>query len=314
MLSVRSLLGTTAFLALTPALAAPPEAPTSLTVGASTVDVVGLFWADNALYGKGYGIERKLDDGRDGWRALATVGAHVHTYLDAAALPNTWYRYRVRAFNDQGFSAYSNELRTKRLDPATQQHPAPDPAAGNLSATPLPPGTIRLNVGSHYCISGCKVMRAGENFLWQLIATLPCSTTSYLDTTAQPGQLYRYYLDYGQPGLSNTIAVGLPPEAPSNLVATALSPYLVRLTWKDNSLREDQFVVERSVNGGTFALLTNLARNATKYDDGRLAPQTRYTYRVKAVHSTLGASASTVAATATTPVDDGSYDKPVNAH
>jgi hypothetical protein len=103
------------------------------------------------------------------------------------------------------------------------------------------------------------------------------------------------------------------PAAPSGLKAV-FSGGWVSLNWIDNATDETGYRIERSVNGGPFALLTPMIKNTTGYDDVKLTPETNYTYRVNAVRNDLGNSAYSNTATATTPVDDGSYNTHVNAH
>jgi len=44
---------------------------------------------------------------------IAQVGANATTYPDTGLASNTRYRYRVRAFNGSGNSAYSNIVAAK---------------------------------------------------------------------------------------------------------------------------------------------------------------------------------------------------------
>jgi hypothetical protein len=44
---------------------------------------------------------------------IGSVGANVTTFPNTGLSSNTFYRYRVRAFNGSGNSAYSNIVRAK---------------------------------------------------------------------------------------------------------------------------------------------------------------------------------------------------------
>lgn len=85
----------------------PPAAPSSLT--ATTVDSshINLSWTDNSNNEEVFSIERKITGGN--FATIATVTANSTSYADTALSPSTQYFYRVRAFNQGGYSAYSNE-------------------------------------------------------------------------------------------------------------------------------------------------------------------------------------------------------------
>jgi len=72
------------------------------------------------------------------------------------------------------------------------------------------------------------------------------------------------------------------PEAPSNLVATAVSMAQINLSWKDNSKVEDGFKIERSPDGTNYYQLTTIGSNIVSYSDTGLTTDTLYHYRVRA--------------------------------
>jgi subtilisin family serine protease len=89
-----------------PPPATPPAAPSNLTarVRGKAVD---LSWNDNSNNETGFAIERKTGTGS--FVQIATVDANVTSFTDSGLAKNT-YAYRVRAYNSQGNSAYSNEV------------------------------------------------------------------------------------------------------------------------------------------------------------------------------------------------------------
>lgn len=66
-----------------------------------------LSWTDGSTNEQGFSIERLGDGGE--WAEVGIVPADVTTFLDAGLDEGREYRYRVRAFNQYGYSAYTNE-------------------------------------------------------------------------------------------------------------------------------------------------------------------------------------------------------------
>lgn len=84
-----------------------PATPTNLSAKSLDQRTVTLAWTDNSAVEDGYRISR-LQSGSD-WVDIATVAANVAGYVDAAAIANTSYTYRVQAVKDGGYSLTSNE-------------------------------------------------------------------------------------------------------------------------------------------------------------------------------------------------------------
>jgi hypothetical protein len=74
-----------------------------------------------------------------------------------------------------------------------------------------------------------------------------------------------------------------PPQAPSNLTATATSSSQITLAWIDNSSDEQGFRIERCTGSQctNFAFLTNVGANAIGFPDSGLSASTVYRYRVR---------------------------------
>jgi len=73
---------------------------------------VSLTWTDRSSNELGFEIERK--EGSEGaYHPIGTVGENLNEYTDAHLRAGITYFYRVRAYNADGYSAYSNEIRVK---------------------------------------------------------------------------------------------------------------------------------------------------------------------------------------------------------
>jgi C1A family cysteine protease/predicted secreted protein len=94
--------------AVTQAASALPAAPTNLTATAVSRSQINLTWMDNSSNETGFKIERCKGSTCTNFSQIATAGANVAAYSNTGLSSNTTYRYRVRAYNASGNSAYSN--------------------------------------------------------------------------------------------------------------------------------------------------------------------------------------------------------------
>lgn len=93
-----------------------PAAPSNLTATAASRMQVNLAWSDNSSNENGFKIERCSGNNCTNFVEIAQVGANVTSYSNTGLNRFTVYRYRVRAFNADGNSGYSNvaTVRTSR--------------------------------------------------------------------------------------------------------------------------------------------------------------------------------------------------------
>jgi probable HAF family extracellular repeat protein len=95
---------------LVPAPVAPPTAPAApsrLAARVRSVSEVRLTWVDNAGDEVRFQIQRAVGT-KGQFALLASVGADATRYTDRTVRAHTTYRYRVRAENGAGVSAWSN--------------------------------------------------------------------------------------------------------------------------------------------------------------------------------------------------------------
>ncbi len=106
--------------------------------------------------------------------------------------------------------------------------------------------------------------------------------------------------DAGDFAFSLTPSIPRSPIAPSDLVATAVSPARIDLVWQDNSGDEQGFRIERSLDAFTFGEIAAVGPNVTTFSDTTVSPDTLYFYRVLAFNN-FGNSASNIAFAQTPP-------------
>jgi len=135
-----------------------------------------------------------------------------------------------------------------------------------------------------------RSLTTGTGF--SVINSPAANAVAYSDTGLTPGTEYFYRIkatnavgDSAYTAEDSAITPSV-PDAPTILVATAVSSTAIDLTWQDNSDDELNFVLERSVTSGSgFATINSPAADAVAYSDTGLSVLTTYYYRIKATNA-----------------------------
>jgi len=276
-----------------------PAAPTALNATAASSSLVNLSWTDNANNEDGFHIERCTGAGCTNFAQITQAGANVTTYSNSGLTAATVYRYRVRAFNSNGNSGYSNTA-----DATTAGSPSQFAAPGNMTATAVSSAQIDVTWKDNSTTEdGFKLYRSPDNVTFSRIATLSPNVTAYSNTGRPAATTYYYkvlaFNSSGSTAYSNIAsastfaAATVKPAAPSNLAATALSASQVTLVWTDNANNENGFRVYRSLDGTTFAEIVKLSLvNLNSYLDTGLSSNKTYYYKVRAYNDAGNSSYS----------------------
>jgi len=137
---------------------------------------------------------------------------------------------------------------------------------------------------------GFKLERSTDNVNFtQIGGNLPANTVNYTDNAVTASTTYYYraraYIGTIHSNYSNTATVTTPAvalNAPTSLVATAVSSSRINLVWTDTDTNELGYKVERSTDGTNYTeIANNLSANTTSYSDLSLNPGTTYFYRVR---------------------------------
>ena len=96
---------------------------------------------------------------------------------------------------------------------------------------------------------------------------------------------------------SVTLPVPTPPNAPSNLTATAVSKVQINLNWADNANNESGFAIERCTPKGricSFAQVAQVVADVKAFSNTGLSKGTEYHYRLRAFNATGNSAYSNI--------------------
>jgi len=215
----------------------PLLAPSNLIANATSSSTIALAWKDNSPDEAGFQIERK--SGSE-FALLAAVGANVNVYHDSGLLAGTAYVYRVRAFNANGNSLYSNEVAATTLpDGGTGNSnlalnkpviasssyvdkPATNAVDGNASTywrseavnSSSPPTTLRVDLGAataigratvswkeNYYAEAFQIQTSNDDVNWSAaVSATGGSGTQNLNFSTVTTRYVRLYLTKNQKG------------------------------------------------------------------------------------------------------------------
>jgi titin len=85
-----------------------PEAPEALKVQAASASSALISWQDKSSNENGFELERKTAGGA--FQKIGVLPAGAVSFIDSGLAAGTKYTYRIRSFNNTGYSEYSREV------------------------------------------------------------------------------------------------------------------------------------------------------------------------------------------------------------
>lgn len=259
---------------------------------------VTINWTDDSGIELGFTIQRSLDSSFTTIDGTLSVPSNSSTVTDSGLTHNTLYFYRIKGDYPSGQeSDYSTTVS------ATTRNDVAAPTAVSAAASS----------NSSISLSWADNSNNEDNFTversnsssgpYTLVTTLSADVTSFEDTGLNYDTTYHYHVR----GVNSD---GQSPEAylaatttndllsPSGLTANSLGNSSIQLNWQDNTVNEDGFSIERSLDGTNWTALTSVATNVQSYTDTGLNFNTSYSYKVTAFNSS--GNSNSVLASATT--------------
>ncbi|NNC66973.1 MAG: hypothetical protein HKN83_02925 [Gammaproteobacteria bacterium] len=160
-----------------------------------------------------------------------------------------------------------------------------------------------LAAGKSYQCTIASIAAAAQQIITEKIQTAGLGTFTFTSSFDSSNVTQRIDIVTGNQLVTDNRTVNqaaAAPVAPSSFSASAQNTGDIALTWADNSNNEQNFMVQRSSNGGGFATITNLPANTTSYTDSytNLTVDTAYTYQVVAMNAIGSVASNTSTATA----------------
>ena len=278
---------------------------------------INISWTDSNTDRTGFRLWRCSGPSCTNFAQVGGVITAPLSYSDTGLVPNTSYTYYVEAFKTvtlERWAKQSNQLSatTTLLEP------------NNLTAT--------ANSTTQVTLSWADRTASETGFeIWRC-ATPPCTptlltavagnVTTYADASACYGTPYLYQVmavNSTAPWYSTVASLAAPvtpasPATPESLTLTQLNESSVKIDWNDPNSDESGYKVERCTGDGAwcgsddakFTVSYPLPANTITYTNTGLAPNTTYTYRVRAYKTadcgwSLASGTQTVTATVPAP-------------
>lgn len=261
-----------------------PEKPESLVLIRNSSTSFTLFWEDVSSNETRFELWRK--DGANGGfiKLNHDIPANNISVFDFVESYFITYYYRIKAVNQYGESAFSNEVNSSALQGGNQPT--------NLRAEALGASKIRLTwVDNSVDELGFKIERknpvTGE---YEQISGMTSNVEEYIDINLTPGTSYTYrvasFTSKAQSAWSNEATATTYTEdvsPPIALIATFVpEDNHVLVKWTDPTISEKGGVLERKDGlTGNFLEIALFDVNTTRVIDEDIQPNTLYTYRAK---------------------------------
>ncbi|MDD5136592.1 MAG: fibronectin type III domain-containing protein, partial [Candidatus Omnitrophica bacterium] len=252
------------------------SAPSNLAVNNVSSAGLDISWTDNSMDETGFLVERKKGTGS--YKEVGKTDKDSTVYKDTGLAEDAAYSYRIRAYNDTGYSDYSVKFDVAGWLIAPTGLAASAPSSKEVD--------LRWSTTSKKQ-TGFEIERkTGIEGAYSVIGKTDDKVTEYKDTAVAGNNEYYYRIRaigkdsnsaYSEEASIKTLS------APSELSVTALSATQMSLAWTDNSTGEKGFSIERKTEGGIgYEVIATVGSNMTTYKDKTGIGGATYYYRIRA--------------------------------
>jgi hypothetical protein len=261
-----------------------PNTPTNLIINQLNVYTFSLTWSDNSEGEDGFLIERKIDTGN--FIEIATVTENTYTDSTVSKKGFGTVYYQVKAFKEIYYSNY-----------ATAYSIVGFPAPSNIVATPtsVTQATLSWKDNSDGEEKFEIERKLSNESVFSKVAELSgdsLAMKSWDDSYSDPFLYYDYRIRAVKGNNSSpydTLRSYQPFPKPGNFNVTQQSIKEANLSWTDNSIGEDKFVIERKLNTDSeYTIIGEVNGSDTSsksWVDNTVIPKLTYDYRINSVSS-----------------------------
>ncbi len=250
----------------------PPTPILSVPAGTDINGIYSISWEASSTATK-YHLQESVNSGT--W---TTLGSSItNRVYSRYSRPNGSYKYRVRAYNATGWSAYSaTKTVSVFLTPPIPASITVPPTSAN--------GSIDISWAASNTATKYQLEESVNNGAWSIL-TSTATSRSYSLTGRNNGS-YRYRVHgynvsgWGGYRLSSSTTVLLPPLTPSSISLTATnSNGDIAITWTGSTLAT-KFELQESMGDRPWTTLTSSTTSRSYLRAGRYNES--YKYRVRA--------------------------------
>ena len=284
-----------------------PVAPGTPVLTARMVDSISFQWADQSDNEEKFRIEYRVARSGSAWTTGLELPAGSTSATQGGLSAGVEYEFRVLAIVETISSDPSAVLTARTLISADEPVGAPY----NLAVTRVYATSVTINwTDNANNETGFRILRSLTPTGTETVRTVGAGVTNFTDSglTANTTYYYRVQVFNGailgdiSPQIElRTLSANGTPSAPTGVTVSEITANSVRLTWTDNSLNEDSFLIDRSANPvTTWSNVGTVGFNVRTYVVTGLTANTGYSFRVRA-GNTSGSVASATVTTMTLP-------------